>query len=200
MGALALLLVAGCSDDGSGSGTPASEAQAASLRLEDLPPGEWELDPSDFTPKFGDCPELPPVADDFDQVVYGNDQHWVFQAVGRADEPERRMDAAAEHAVECRPAPTGKSPTSSGGPPEDQGDIRPLELPRRGDRTVGMHAEGTASNGARLALDIAYVQLADVVSMVGVFYSPDRPGDPPPVELLNDLVERALRRMTVEAP
>lgn len=130
------------------------------------------------------------MADEFDQVVYANDQHWVFQAIGRADEPERRMDAAAEHARECRSEPEGQM----------QGDVRPLELPSRGDRTVGMHAEGIAGDGSPFALDIAYVQVADVVSVVGVFYSPGRPVDRPPVELLNDIAEGALRRMTVEAP
>jgi len=163
----------------------------APLRLADLP-GEWR-DANDFEPVFGDCPQLPGVADEFDQVVYGNDRHWVFQVVGRADEPERRMDEAAEHAQECRPEPEG----------EMSADIRPLELPSRGDRTVGMHVEGTADDGdggSRFAVDIAYVQLADVVSALGVVSSPDRPTARPPVELLDDLVERAIRRMTGEAP
>ena len=189
---MAVLVVSGCSDNGSGSGTSASEAQVAPLRLADLP-GEWRLDTSDFTPEFGACPQLPRVADEFDQVVYVNDQHWVFQVVGRADEPERRMDAAADHAQECRPEPEGAM----------SADIRPLELPLRGDRTVGMLYEGTADDGdggSPFAVDIAYVQLADVVSAVGVVSSPDSPGDRPPAELLDDLVERAIRRMTVEAP
>ena len=160
----------------------------APLRLADLP-GGWRLDADGFEPVFGECPQLPGVAEEVDQVVYADDRHWVFQVVGRADDPERRMDEAAEHAQECRPEPEG----------ETSADVRPLELPPRGDRTVGVHYEGT-SDGSRFAVDIAYVQLADVVSAVGVVSSPDRPADRPPVELLDDLVERALRRMTVEAP